>query len=56
MENQLSLLNAAGSTLQSIQQKDYEKSEFGRALALACSVKIIKEKSEVDEDKFCELE
>ena len=54
MESQLSLLNeqvANGSTL----QKDYEKSEFGRALALACSIKIAKEESEVDEDKFCEL-
>lgn len=57
MESQLSLLNeqaANGST----QQKNYEKSEFGRALALACSIKIAKEKSEVDEvdeDKFCEL-
>ncbi len=50
MENQLTLLNeqvADGST--------YEKLEFGRALALACSIKIINEKSEVDEDKFCEL-
>src|SRR6266542_3469860 len=58
MESQLSLLNkqvADGSTLQSAQQKDYEKSEFGRALALACSVKINEVKSEVDENKFCEL-
>ena len=35
------------STLQSTQQKDYEKSEFGRALALAYSVKINEVKSEV---------
>ena len=48
MENQLSLLNE--------QVADGEKLEFGRALALACSVKINMEKSEeVDEDKFCEL-
>ena len=56
METQLSLFNeqvADGST-QSTQQKNYEKSEFSRALALACSVKN-KVESEVDEDKFCEI-
>ncbi|GBB90181.1 hypothetical protein RclHR1_17060005 [Rhizophagus clarus] len=45
MESQLSILNeqvANGSTLPFVQQKDYEKSEFGRALALACSIKILK--------------
>jgi hypothetical protein len=31
------------------------RSELGKALALACSVKINKVKSEVDEGKFCEL-
>lgn len=56
METQLSLFNEQvtdGST-QSTQQKNYEKSEFSRALALACSVKN-KVESEADEDKFCEI-
>ncbi|GES92746.1 hypothetical protein GLOIN_2v1762456 [Rhizophagus clarus] len=45
MESQLSILNeqvANGSTLPFVQQKDYEKSKFGRALVLACSIKILK--------------
>ena len=56
METQLSLFNEQvtdGST-QSTQQKNYEKSEFSRALALACSVKN-KVESEVDEDKFYKI-
>jgi hypothetical protein len=57
MESQLSLLNEQvtnGPSRQPTQQKDYSKSEFNRALALACSIKINKVNSEV-EDKFCEL-
>jgi hypothetical protein len=59
MEIQISLLNeqVTDASLQLTQSKDYDKLEFSKALALACSIKIDKVKSEVaDEDKFCELE
>ncbi|GBC10444.1 hypothetical protein RclHR1_09630008 [Rhizophagus clarus] len=59
MESQITLLNrqVTDGPLQPTQPKDYDKSEFSKALALACSIKIDKVKSEVaDEDKFCELE
>ena len=59
MESQIILLNrqVTDGSLQPTQPKDYDKSEFSKALVLACSIKIDKVKSEVtDEDKFCELE
>ncbi|GES77595.1 hypothetical protein GLOIN_2v1762456 [Rhizophagus clarus] len=59
MESQITLLNrqVTDGPLQPTQPKDYDKLEFSKALALACSIKIDKVKSEVaDEDKFCELE
>ena len=59
MKSQIILLNrqVTDGSLQPTQPKDYDKSEFSKALVLACSIKIDKVKSEVaDEDKFCELE
>uniref|UniRef100_U9T5X5 Uncharacterized protein n=1 Tax=Rhizophagus irregularis (strain DAOM 181602 / DAOM 197198 / MUCL 43194) TaxID=747089 RepID=U9T5X5_RHIID len=44
MESQITLLNrqVTDGSLQPTQPKDYDKSEFSKALALACSIKINK--------------